>query len=157
MDFHECPPWCSIVGATVTEHQFFCILHSYHLSASIDRRSLISIMWFNCILNVSPFHCALLVSVTDYGQYVPRTYVTKCYGRYLLNRSVLKTSLFPCLILIQIEILLMYYTNPFCFCFRISCPHIWLKYRRKWRKATLTNESTEINTHIRIHRKIANK
>ena len=23
----ECPPWCSIVGATVTAHQFFCILH----------------------------------------------------------------------------------------------------------------------------------
>ena len=22
----ECPPWCSIVGATVTVHQFFCIL-----------------------------------------------------------------------------------------------------------------------------------
>ena len=27
-DFRECPPWCSIVGATVTVHQFFCILHS---------------------------------------------------------------------------------------------------------------------------------
>ena len=25
----ECPPWCSIVGATVTVHQFFCILHSF--------------------------------------------------------------------------------------------------------------------------------
>ena len=25
----ECPPWCSIVGATVTVHQFFCILHSW--------------------------------------------------------------------------------------------------------------------------------
>ena len=23
----ECPPWYSIVGATVTVHQFFCILH----------------------------------------------------------------------------------------------------------------------------------
>ena len=23
----ECLPWCSIVGATVTVHQFFCILH----------------------------------------------------------------------------------------------------------------------------------
>ena len=23
----ECPPWCSIVGATLTVHQFFCILH----------------------------------------------------------------------------------------------------------------------------------
>ena len=23
----ECPPWCSIVGATVTVHQVFCILH----------------------------------------------------------------------------------------------------------------------------------
>ena len=26
----ECPPWCSIVGATVTVHQFFCILHFCH-------------------------------------------------------------------------------------------------------------------------------
>ena len=24
---HECPPWCSIVGATVTVRHFFCILH----------------------------------------------------------------------------------------------------------------------------------
>ena len=24
----ECPRWCSIVGATVTVHRFFCILHS---------------------------------------------------------------------------------------------------------------------------------
>ena len=23
----ECPPWCSIVGATMTVHQFFCLLH----------------------------------------------------------------------------------------------------------------------------------
>ena len=31
---HECPPWRSIVGATVTVHQFFCILdfcHTYSL------------------------------------------------------------------------------------------------------------------------------
>ena len=27
---HECPPWCSIVGATVTVHRFFCILHYLH-------------------------------------------------------------------------------------------------------------------------------
>ena len=26
----ECPPWYSIVGATVTVHQFFCILHFCH-------------------------------------------------------------------------------------------------------------------------------
>ena len=26
----ECPPGCSIVGATVTVHQFFCILHFCH-------------------------------------------------------------------------------------------------------------------------------
>ena len=26
----ECPPWCSIVDATVTVHQFFCILHFCH-------------------------------------------------------------------------------------------------------------------------------
>ena len=26
----ECPPWCSIVGATVTVHRFFCILHFCH-------------------------------------------------------------------------------------------------------------------------------
>ena len=23
----SCPPWCSILGATVTAHEFFCILH----------------------------------------------------------------------------------------------------------------------------------
>ena len=23
-------PWCSIIGATVTVHQFFCILHRSH-------------------------------------------------------------------------------------------------------------------------------
>ena len=28
----ECPPWCSIVGATVTVHQFFCILHCMFIS-----------------------------------------------------------------------------------------------------------------------------
>ena len=27
----ECPPWCSIVGATVTVHQFFCILHCHKI------------------------------------------------------------------------------------------------------------------------------
>ena len=27
--FRECQPWCSTVGATVTVHQFFCILHCY--------------------------------------------------------------------------------------------------------------------------------
>ena len=26
-EVREYPPWCSIVGATVTVHQFFCILH----------------------------------------------------------------------------------------------------------------------------------
>ena len=26
----DCPPWCSIVGATVTVHQFFFILHFCH-------------------------------------------------------------------------------------------------------------------------------
>ena len=26
----ECPPWCSIVDATVTVHHFFCILHFCH-------------------------------------------------------------------------------------------------------------------------------
>ena len=29
----ECPPWCSIGGATVTVHQFFCILHGIQLLA----------------------------------------------------------------------------------------------------------------------------
>ena len=26
----DCPPWCSIIGITVTVHQFFCILHFCH-------------------------------------------------------------------------------------------------------------------------------
>ena len=29
-EVRECPSWCSIVGATVTVHQFFCILHFCH-------------------------------------------------------------------------------------------------------------------------------
>ena len=36
----ECPPWCSIVGATVTVHQFFCILQFCH-TCSICRVELI--------------------------------------------------------------------------------------------------------------------
>ena len=32
----ECLPWCSIVGATVTVHQFFCILHIYTFLAPFD-------------------------------------------------------------------------------------------------------------------------
>ena len=31
----ECPPWCSIVGATVTVHQFFCILHIHTLALKL--------------------------------------------------------------------------------------------------------------------------
>ena len=34
----ECLPWCSIVGATVTVHQFFCILHDLSVFGS-DLRS----------------------------------------------------------------------------------------------------------------------
>ena len=36
----ECPPWCSIVGATVTVHQFFCILH-FCLTCSLCRVELV--------------------------------------------------------------------------------------------------------------------
>ena len=36
----ECPPWCSIVGATVTVHQFFCILHWYYTCAFLVTRPL---------------------------------------------------------------------------------------------------------------------
>ena len=27
----ECPPWCSIISATVTVHQFICILHKVQI------------------------------------------------------------------------------------------------------------------------------
>ena len=37
---HQCPPWRSIVGATVTMHQFFCILHFCH-TCSLYRVELI--------------------------------------------------------------------------------------------------------------------
>ena len=36
----ECPPLCSIVGATVTVHQFFCILHFFH-TCSLCRAELV--------------------------------------------------------------------------------------------------------------------
>ena len=32
----ECPPWCSIVCATVTVHQFFCILHFCHTCSRVE-------------------------------------------------------------------------------------------------------------------------
>ena len=31
----ECPPWCFIVGATMTVYQFFCIFHTFNESCSI--------------------------------------------------------------------------------------------------------------------------
>ena len=34
----ECPPWCSIVGATVTVHQFFCILPGIKLRTTVQER-----------------------------------------------------------------------------------------------------------------------
>ena len=33
----EWPPWCSIAGATVTVHQFFCILHLIDTVAVTDK------------------------------------------------------------------------------------------------------------------------
>ena len=36
----ECPSWFSIVGATVTAHQFFCILHFCH-TCSLYREELV--------------------------------------------------------------------------------------------------------------------
>ena len=44
----ECPPWCSIVGATVTMHQLFCILH-YYLTLTVHT-------FFRRILLISEWH-----------------------------------------------------------------------------------------------------
>ena len=43
----ECQPWCSIVGATVTVHQFFCILH-YSIP-----HGLTVVFWSSCQLRPS--------------------------------------------------------------------------------------------------------
>ena len=37
----ECPPWCSIVGATVTVNQFFWILHFCHTCVTLCRVELV--------------------------------------------------------------------------------------------------------------------
>ena len=36
----ECPPWCSIVGATVIVHQFFCLLRVQSLDGFVLMTSL---------------------------------------------------------------------------------------------------------------------
>ena len=35
------PPWCSIVGATVTVHQFFCILYFHDIALLVKNRKFI--------------------------------------------------------------------------------------------------------------------
>ena len=64
----ECPPWCSIVGATVTVHQYFYILHC-SLSAWITpqtkeiHRYLIT--WYNAPLLVNtPLICQIRGDIT---------------------------------------------------------------------------------------------
>ena len=47
----ECPPWCSIVGATVTVHQFFCILHFCH-TCSLCRVELVVQFPARCLTQV---------------------------------------------------------------------------------------------------------
>ena len=47
----ECPLWCSIVGATVTVHQFFCILHY---------RATVTVHQFFCILHYQ--NCTVLAT-----------------------------------------------------------------------------------------------
>ena len=42
----ECPPWCSIVGAKVTVHQFFCSLHK-GLHIWYGFQMLTSLSWFD--------------------------------------------------------------------------------------------------------------
>ena len=43
----ECPPWCSIDGATVTVHQFFCILPSCYIPSSLAYDVFISqLIWY---------------------------------------------------------------------------------------------------------------
>ena len=44
----ECPPWCFIVGATVTVHQFFCILQfGWLLVLSLHKEDYLQI--FKCV------------------------------------------------------------------------------------------------------------
>ena len=48
-EVRECRPWCSIVGARVTVHQFFCILHCKYISQNI---SILKVVTFNSIMSI---------------------------------------------------------------------------------------------------------
>ena len=61
----ECPPWCSIVGTTVTVHQFFCIFTS--LSACHVRNTSVKVqdryqsLWFVLSIIDRGCHCILTI------------------------------------------------------------------------------------------------
>ena len=76
----ECPPWCIIVGATGTVHQFFCILHSKFLIFifSCQPKNIIRLLKTNikkktasikCVTHIEKYFCNLL------GYFVEKAYL----------------------------------------------------------------------------------
>ena len=60
----ECPPWCSIVIATGTVHQFFCILHS----TKLDRKQDLTVLYQVCF--VGPIGRTGLPPRRLFGRYI---------------------------------------------------------------------------------------
>ena len=58
----ECPPWCSIVGATVTVHPFFCILHFNVLIYLLNYHFLFVGCWNLFFFFFFFLFCVLLIS-----------------------------------------------------------------------------------------------
>ena len=71
--FRECPPWCSIVSATVTVHQIFCILHiTYVLLKTMSYLNIYIANLYRCyiteihgnthLVNLIPFYIQIIIN-----------------------------------------------------------------------------------------------
>ena len=78
----ECPPWCSIVGAKVTVHQFFCIFSSINGQLVNRRMYVVSLIRMNnLLLNASQ---AVMVwnSVSNGSAFLMITPLLFLYNRF---------------------------------------------------------------------------
>ena len=74
----ECPPWCSIVGATVTVHQFFCILLYFQLQIAFEKLSVCQVAFLSQIVMSFVLFCENLVEDIVYMAGI-------CHLQYFLN------------------------------------------------------------------------
>ena len=85
-------PWCSIVGATVTVHQFFCILHSvpFHNLSRFESHSNLQTLSYNKYILIEivilwvyytiPFGFNLKLFLALFGHYFS-TFYTTCLAK----------------------------------------------------------------------------